>query len=227
VVWNKAPMATANLAWGDAETILLDMDGTLLDLAFDNYFWRELMPRHVARSRGVPPQQIVDELFAEYRQAEGSLRWYCLDHWSERFGLDLVALKVASSQRIRYLPGAREFLIAARSAGKRLVLVTNAHGKALAVKKSVAGLSRYLDGFLSSHELGFAKEQAAFWPALRERLGFDPASTVFMDDSLPVLTAARAYGLGEIYAISQPDSRQAVRQIAGFPVIRGLGELLD
>ena len=31
--------------WRAIDTVLLDMDGTLLDLRFDNYFWLELVPR--------------------------------------------------------------------------------------------------------------------------------------------------------------------------------------
>ena len=29
------------LAWRDIDTVLLDMDGTLLDLHYDNHFWLE------------------------------------------------------------------------------------------------------------------------------------------------------------------------------------------
>lgn len=33
-----------DIAWQEVDTVLLDMDGTLLDLAFDNYFWQTLVP---------------------------------------------------------------------------------------------------------------------------------------------------------------------------------------
>ena len=32
------------LDWTSIDTVLLDMDGTLLDLRFDNWFWQEHVP---------------------------------------------------------------------------------------------------------------------------------------------------------------------------------------
>ena len=32
------------LDWNNISTVLLDMDGTLLDLHFDNYFWQHHVP---------------------------------------------------------------------------------------------------------------------------------------------------------------------------------------
>ena len=196
------------LDWRQYETILLDMDGTVLDLAFDNYFWRELVPRCLARSRRMSQVKVRAELFEHYASKQGSLDWYCLDYWSAQLDLDIRALKNASSQRIRFLPGAREFLTTISRMDKRLVLVTNAHEHTLAVKKGVAGLERYFDLFVSSHEFGCAKEQARFWPLLQSHIDFDPATTLFIDDSLPVLDAAGEFGIPNIVAVTRPDTRQ-------------------
>jgi len=212
--------------WRQFETILLDMDGTLLDLAFDNYFWRELVPRCLARVRKIDHQRARADLFERYADVQGSLDWYCLDFWSAELGLDLRVLKSASSQRIRFLPGAREFLATLASWRKRTILVTNAHGATLEIKKGVAGLGRYVTEFVSAHELGFAKEHPEFWPLLRERLGFEPESTLFVDDSVPVLDAAAAFGLRGIVAVTGPDTRLPDNEAGAYVSVRRVANLL-
>jgi putative hydrolase of the HAD superfamily len=217
---------TSSLLWRDADTVLLDMDGTLLDLAFDNWFWLEAVPRCVARSHGRPAEHVRELLFAKFESKRGSLDWYCLDYWSAELELDLRSLKAASSHRIRYLPGAREFLQRASSSGKRLVLVTNAHADTLALKKGVSGLAHYFEHCLSSHELGVPKESAAFWPRLQARLGFDPARTLFVDDSAPVLDAARAFGMAGVVAVARPDTGRPPRPVKGHSSIDSVGDLI-
>jgi HAD superfamily hydrolase (TIGR01509 family) len=212
--------------WRKYETILLDMDGTVLDLAFDNYFWRELVPRCYARARRRHHADARAEVYARYAGVQGRLEWYCLDYWTEQLGLDLKSLKAASSHRIRYLPGAREFLMEAARAGKRLMLVTNAHGHTLGVKKAVAGLDRYFDRFVTSHTIGFAKEQDEFWVKLQDDLGLDLARTLFIDDSLPVLDAAARFGIGGIVAITRPDTRMPVKDSGAHIGMPAIGNLL-
>ncbi|MDP7041452.1 MAG: GMP/IMP nucleotidase [Gammaproteobacteria bacterium] len=212
--------------WSRFDTILLDMDGTLLDLAFDNYFWRELIPRVVARRRNITEKRARDQVFDLYAGKEGTLDWYCLDFWGARLGLDLVELKTASSHRIRFLPGAREFLRRASACGKRLVLVTNAHQENLNMKKEVAGLTLWIDEFVSSHDLGAPKEQPAFWERLHGGLGFDPAEALFVDDSQAVLDAAAEFGIGSVVGVRRPDSRRPCRDTGPHPCIDSVAEWL-
>jgi putative hydrolase of the HAD superfamily len=219
-------MTPGQSAWQAADTVLLDMDGTLLDLSFDSWFWREAVPRCMARTTGGETSAVRDELFAHYASKRGSLEWYCLDYWTARTGLDLRSLKSAASHRIRYLPGAREFLETAAVSGKRLVLVTNAHGHALMVKKGVAGFERYFEACISAHELGQPKESPGFWPELQERLGFDPRRTLFVDDSVAVLDAAAAFGLRHVVGVTRPDTRRPARDINGHAAVASVVELL-
>jgi putative hydrolase of the HAD superfamily len=209
----------------EIDTLLLDMDGTILDLAFDNYFWRELVPRCMARASAVDFDSARRELTELYAEREGSLDWYCLDYWSDALALDLRALKTASSHRIRFLPGARDCLERLAGNGIRLVLVTNAHGTTLEIKRGVAGLDRYFDAFVTSHDFGRAKEDPGFWPALRERLDFDPRRTAFVDDSPAVLDTARQQGLADVIAVRRPDSSAPERDAVGERSVASLGEL--
>jgi len=212
--------------WKQCDTVLLDMDGTLLDLSFDNWFWREAVPRCVARLHGRGAGDIREQLFDKFSRKQGSLEWYCLDYWTTELGLDLRALKAASSHRIRYLPGARTFLQQAAASGKRLVLVTDAHADTLAVKTGVLGLAGFFEICVSSHEFGTPKESPEFWPQLHDRLCFDRDHTLFVDDSVPVLDAACAFGMGAVVAITRPDTRQPVRGVARHHTIEGVMGLL-
>lgn len=212
--------------WREFDTILLDMDGTILDLAYDNYFWLELVPRSLARKRNADIAEVTEDLFARFARKQGSLDWYCLDYWTEELSLDLRALKSASSHRVRYLPGAVGFLRTLQASGKTVALVTNAHAHTLEIKKGVAGLGRWIETFISSHEFGAPKESAVFWAAAQQRLGFDPARTLFIDDSLPVLDAAAGCGLAGVLAVTRPDSRQPARVVSRHASVEAIGQLL-
>jgi putative hydrolase of the HAD superfamily len=215
------------LPWSDIDTLLLDMDGTLLDLAFDNFFWLELVPREYARIAGIPVEAACAEVSARYAPVVGTLPWYCLDHWTGEFGLDLAALKRAHRHRIRYLPQAENFLAFARRLGKRLILVTNAHRVTLAIKAEQTGVDGWMDAVVSSHDYGIEKERAGFWCQLEDEHAVRPASALLIEDSLAVLHTARAYGIAHTIAISRPDSSAGQREIEGFTAVPGVAELVD
>jgi len=225
------PFTTDNneqiVPWHDIDTVLVDMDGTLLDLAFDNFFWLELVPRVYAKQHGLSEEQAHRRLIEAYRALEGRLAWYCIDHWTRALGLDLRALKREHGERIRYLPGATQFLAAVRERGKRLLLVTNAHREVLAVKVERTGLDREVDAMVSSHDFAAPKESAEFWQRLWDSHAFDPQRTLLVEDSLTVLAAARDFGLRYTLAIRCPDSSRPRREIIDFAAIDGVHELVQ
>ena len=205
--------------WDSVDTVLLDMDGTLLDLHFDNHFWTLALPAAYGRERGLRPAEARRFVFAEMRRVEGTLHWYCLDYWRDLLGVDLMAVKREYRHKIGYLPGAERFLAGLRADGRRALLVTNAHRDGLELKRSCVMLDPYLDGLYTSHDFGASKESAAFWDAFHRQEPFDPARTVFLDDSQRVLAAARHWGLPRVYGIARPDSRGPRVQEAAFPLL--------
>jgi putative hydrolase of the HAD superfamily len=195
------------------DTLLLDLDGTLLDLAFDTHFWLEVVPEYYGRAHGMSAQEALEkEIGPKLRSAEGTLNWYCLDYWSEVLQLDLSKIKTEHDSRIAWLPGARDFLRRQRAAGRRLVLITNSHPETLRIKDQKVAIRPELDAMYSSHQFGAPKEHAEFWLRLRRVERFDPFRTAFIDDNPKVLKAARAAGIGTVIAITDPDSSRPARE---------------
>ena len=217
---------TVQLPWQAIDTVLLDMDGTLLDLHYDNHFWQVYVPEKFAERHALPHAEALAECARRYNAKAGTLAWYCMDYWSEQLELDIAQLKEEVAHLIAVHPDVPEFLSAARAAGKRVVLVTNAHRKSLNLKMDRTGLGVHFDAMHVSHEYGVAKEDAAFWGALQQNEPFDPARTLLVDDSLPVLRAAQAYGIGHLRAVLQPDTRQPDKDVGEFVAIRHFRDIL-
>lgn len=218
-------MDTPAVDWTKIDTVLLDMDGTLLDLRFDNWFWQELVPGLYAAENGLSLRDAIERLGPKFRDTRGTIQWYCIDHWSRELGLDIAALKRTTFDHMGYLPGAEEFLVRLGAAGKRRVLVTNAHPLTLAVKTERVGLSVHFDAVYSSHAFGAPKESADFWPRLQAAEPFALGRTLFVDDSLPVLRAAEAFGVGWLRAVRRPDTGQPPQATAPFPGVDRIADL--
>jgi putative hydrolase of the HAD superfamily len=213
-------------AWEDIDRVFLDMDGTLLDLNFDNHFWREFVPGRYAEQRGLSLDQAKQELEPRFKAMEGRLEWYCLDYWSAELSLDIAGLKQEVAGLIAILPHVEDFLTLARQAGKRLVLVTNAHHKSLGLKMERTCLHLFFDAIASSHDFGIPKENTEFWRRLQQVEPFDPATTLMVDDSLPVLRSARDFGIRHLVAVRKHDSTLPSRDITEFPAVENLLELI-
>ncbi len=212
--------------WQQIDTVLLDMDGTLLDLHFDNHFWLEYVPQRYAEARGLEYAEAKDQLMARYKSIEGTLEWYCVDHWSRELGLDIALLKAEVEHLIQVHPHVVDFLDQLMCAGKRRVLVTNAHQKALALKMERTRLAGFFDHIVTAHDLGLPKEDPAFWDKLQALEPFDRERTLFVDDSPSVLASARGYGIRWLLAILKPDSKGPLREAGEIPAIHDFSEVM-
>ena len=215
-----------NFDWSNIDSVFLDLDGTLLDLHFDNHFWLEHVPVRYAERHGLEHAEAQSILHKKYADVMGSLSWYCIDYWSRELQLDIVELKRETAHKIAVRPLVEDFLQYVHMHGKRVVLVTNAHAASVAIKMEKTGLQQHFDRIVTSHQLGHAKEEAAFWPAFKAIESFEPRRTLFIDDNFHVLDNAREYGIGQLLAIKKPDSQGPEKDHPEYPLIDSYEQIM-
>lgn len=212
--------------WNSVDTVLLDLDGTLLDLHFDNYFWLTHLPKRYAEFHGVAQEQATAHLTELIESHQGTLQWYCLDHWSDLVCMDVTALKREIQHKIQIRPHAEAFLRFLKQQHKKAVLTTNAHRKGLSLKLEVTQVDRWLDIVISSHDYQQPKEAAEFWQHLARAETFDPQRTLFVDDNIAVLRAAQNFGIAHLVCINQPDSQLPAKRSNEFIDIIDFDEII-
>lgn len=212
--------------WSQIDRVFLDLDGTLLDLHYDNHFWLEHVPVRYAEKHGLDHAEAKQILHTKYTAVANSLNWYCVDYWTRELDLDIPQLKQEIAHKISVRPSVENFLQYLHMHGKRVVLVTNAHSASIAIKMNKTGLDRHFDRIITSHELGHAKEHAAFWSALNNIESFDNQRTLFIDDNFQVLDAARDYGIKHLLAIRKPDSRGADKQHPSYVLLDSFEQIM-
>lgn len=216
----------ALLPWDDIKTVFLDMDGTLLDLHYDNFFWLEHLPKRHAELVNGDPDVSRQHIIERTRERHGTLDWYSVDYWSNELNLDVPALKREVDHLIAIRPHVEDFLERLHRSGRRVVLVTNAHRKTLDIKMEITGIDRWFDALLVSHDFGLPKEVPEFWSRLNELESFDPAHTLFIDDNQQVLESAQQYGIRYLLTLLQPDSKQPQRTETAFSAILHFDEIM-
>ncbi|MCG8379534.1 MAG: GMP/IMP nucleotidase [Proteobacteria bacterium] len=216
-----------DIEWNSINTVLLDMDGTLLDLYFDNFFWQEYLPEQWGKLNGMDVEDAKLQLKEWYKKEAGTLSWYCLDFWTNRLQFDVFKLKADVEHLITVRPYALNFLEMLSAMPCTIIMVTNAHQKLVEMKMDKTGIDIYFDRIISAHSLGSAKEEQLFWSKLMQEEPFNPEQTLLIDDNLTVLRAARKYGIKHLLTITRPDSRSESQDSKEFASIDSFDDLIS
>lgn len=212
--------------WHNIQTVFLDLDGTLLDLHFDNHFWLEYVPIHYADKHGMSYEEASRLLLNRYAEMRGRLEWYCVDFWSRELELDIGELKNQLSHKISVRPQVNNFLQAVKHIGKRIVLVTNAHPVSVSLKMQKTDLESYFDCIINSHAIGIAKEHDGFWKRLMTVERYDPEATLLIDDNIEVLESAENYGIKHLLAIRRPDSQRGEVETRDYSALESFEDIM-
>ncbi len=212
--------------WAGIDLVMLDMDGTLLDRYFDDYFWEHFVPEIYADKYQLDPAEARKQLQTRYQAREGTLAWTDLDYWSDQLGLDIPALKIQVDHLINIHPYVIVFLDFCRMTGKTIWLVTNAHSKTLAIKMTKTALQDRFDRIICAEEIGLAKEEPGFWAKMRDRFPYRPERTLLADDNEKVLVSAEKYGFKNLVYVAKPSSREIAKPSGRFQSINYFNELM-
>lgn len=213
------------LDWTQIDTVLLDMDGTLLDLNFDNFFWLEYLPERYAEKFNLPADVARNQINKKTRALEGTLQWYSTTYWTEALDIDVVALKQEVRHLVTEMPFCHEFLDGLKAAKKDIIMVTNAHHDSLNLKMDKTGLAHKFDKLITVHEFSLPKENILCWSEVQKIHPFNPLRTLLIDDNLNVLKSAEQYGISYLLAIYQPDSKAPVKDVEHFQAIHTFDEI--
>jgi HAD superfamily hydrolase (TIGR01509 family) len=210
----------------DIHHILLDMDGTLLDLYFDDYFWGHLVPEKYAERHNMTFGAAKEFLYRTYKSHEKTLNWCDIDFWSRELKLDIPALKEQIRHLIEVHPFVIDFLKLMKKQKKKIFMLTNAHYKTVKIKFRKTQIGEYFDDVLCSFNVGHPKEYVEFWQGAQKRLKFDKDHSLFIDDTEDVLVTAKEYGIKYLLFKSHASSKLEPKQTKEFPTIRDFRELM-
>lgn len=214
------------IPWENIETVLLDMDGTLLDLHFDWHFWMTYVPQIYAERNQLSEAEANQIIRDKIHSQQGTLNWYCLDYWTDELALPIVELKHEFKHMIQAHPEVITFLKRLQALGKHVIMVTNAHRDSLAIKLEMTEIGDYFDEMISAHDFGMPKEDRALWSAIRNKVHFNPKHTLLVDDNLQALASSKTFGIAYQLAATHVSPQLDRIDPQGFPHFEDFTQIL-
>ena len=185
----------------DIECLLIDMDGVILDNAYDNDFWQNQIPEVIADSKGIAFDDAKRLAIQIFNYKKNTKDWYDVDYWSNMLNIDIEAQKRSekSFSRISLYDGVIDTLSVLKNKTK-MILITNAHRKTLNIKLEKYNLNPYFDEMVCAHELNYVKEDIQLWYMLRSKYRLDYEKTLLVEDTINNINVGLSAGIsGAIY----------------------------
>jgi putative hydrolase of the HAD superfamily len=185
----------------DIECLLIDMDGVILDNAYDNDFWQNQIPEVIADNKGIAFDDAKRLAIQIFNYKKNTRDWYDVDYWSNMLSIDIEAQKRSekSFSRISLYDGVIDTLSVLKNKTKT-ILITNAHRKTLNIKLEKYNLTPYFDEMVCAHELSYVKEDIQLWYMLRSKYRLDYEKTLLVEDTINNINVGLSAGIsGAIY----------------------------
>ncbi|MFA4819667.1 MAG: HAD-IA family hydrolase [Candidatus Aenigmatarchaeota archaeon] len=212
--------------WANIDTVLLDMDGTLIDQHYEDYFWETLAPKAYAKKNKITLKKSREILFSKYHERMGHPEWGDVNFWSKELGLDLWKIRDKAKYLIKLHPHTMRFLDFLKKHGKKVYLVTAADNKSTKYKIAHTKIGNYFDGIFTQTDIGYTKCNTMFWKKLQRKVKFNPERALFADDREDMIKAAGEFGIRCVVLKVKYSSRKPNRNSNGLFYVRHFDEIL-
>ncbi len=193
------------------EVLLFDFDGVL------RHFDRSRVPL-IERETGLPPGAIASVAFADEYLLPAITGQMSDEAWRERIAEALEQAYPNAQARVAVQEWSRSegtidpemaALIAECRARYRVGLVSNATSR-LARDMASLQVAELFDEIVNSSEVGIAKPDRGIFDHAISRLNGSIGASVFIDDALANVEAARALGIAAVHHTSYLETREAL-----------------
>ena len=183
--------------------VIFDMDGVLLDSE----------PLHYEAVRLILEEQGVEFPIEDYFRYLGTTLTSTWDDLCERYPIamyfeqfearynaDVLKQYQAGAPLIR---GARELVEQLRNAGVPIAVASSSHREWVEAALTGAGLRDYFDQTTAGDEVSMGKPSPEIYLKAAEKLGFDPANCIAIEDAPAGVESAKAAGMNVVLVRSE------------------------
>ena len=202
--------------------ILSDLDGVILDLAYDIKFWELWLPEQVANQTNKSIEETKAEIMAEIDIQRGTLNFYDLNYWDDLLNVDCMQIFIEKTERCSYLGGSYEALQRLSTLKNPKYILTNGDPRIQEYKAETQNFLEFFDSIFYSMHVGYPKESKEFWALARHNLNLDFEDTIFIDDDFKVVTAAAKAGIKQVAWITPGKNRILQNKVETFASLSDL-----
>ena len=202
--------------------ILSDLDGVILDLAYDIKFWELWLPEQVANQTNKSIEETKAEIKAEIDIQRGTLNFYDLNYWDDLLNVDCMQIFREKTERCSYLEGSYEALQRLSTLKNPKYIMTNGDPRIQDYKAETQNFLEFFDSIFYSMHVGYPKESKEFWALARHNLNLDFEDTIFIDDDFKVVTAAAKAGIKQVAWITPGKNRILQNRVETFASLSDL-----
>ena len=202
--------------------ILSDLDGVILDLAYDIKFWELWLPEQVANQTNKSVEETKAEIKAEIDIQRGTLNFYDLNYWDDLLNVDCMQIFKEKTERCSYLGGSHEALQRLSTLKNPKYILTNGDPRIQDYKAETQNFLEFFDSIFYSMHVGYPKESKEFWALARHNLNLDFEDTIFIDDDFKVVTAAAKAGIKQVAWITPGKNRILQNRVETFASLSDL-----